>query len=263
MLGSAAWMATRRGGKADAATVPLATRLAQGTAAAPATPAQTGVATQPSAPASAAAANTVQRSAEQRAANLRRKQQDDERRRQEAETLRQTQLLQQQLAAAQGRTLVAQPAPQQPAPVQAQPQPQQVAVAQPQRPAPQPVAPPPAPAPAREEPAAPSSSQVFDEDGVEQRPRLTNVNELQRALQDRYPAQLQANRVSGSVTASFVVGANGRVDPSTIHIVNSPNPGFNAPTQSVLRRARFRPATVKGQAVRVQVTMPIAWTLDQ
>jgi TonB family protein len=262
VLGSAAWVATRHGAKpADSATVPLANQLAQGPAVPSATPAQPLANAQESAP--APAADTASRTPAQRAADARKKQQDDERRRQDEEKLRQAQLPLQQQLAQQAPAAAAQPAPQQPAP--AQPQPQQVATVQPQRPAPQTAAPPPAAVPARVEPAAraPSANEVFDEDVVEQRPRLTNVNELQRALQDRYPAQLQANRVSGSVMASFVVGADGRVDPGSIQIVNSPNPGFNAPTQSVLRRARFRPATVKGQPVRVQVTMPISWTLAQ
>ncbi|HYH83334.1 MAG TPA: TonB family protein [Longimicrobium sp.] len=259
VLGSAAWMAMRPQGDATASatTVPVASQLAQGPAAASAAPAQPAAdARENTTP--VPAPDTASRTARQRAADALKKQQDDERRRRDAETLRQTQLLQQQQAAQLARTAQAQPAP-----APAQPQPQQVAVAPPPRPAPQPVAPP--PAPAREEPSAraPTPNEVFGEDVVEERPRLTNVNELQRALQDRYPPQLQANRVSGSVMASFVVGADGRVDPRSIQIVNSPNPGFNAPTQTVLRRARFRPATVKGQPVRVQVTMPIAWTLAQ
>jgi TonB family protein len=98
---------------------------------------------------------------------------------------------------------------------------------------------------------------------VEERPRLSNAGEIQRALQSRYPDQLVSARVSGSVTATFVVNADGRVDGSSIRIVGSPNPAFNVPTQNVLRRARFRPATVAGQPVRVQVTMPVQWTAPQ
>jgi TonB family protein len=56
------------------------------------------------------------------------------------------------------------------------------------------------------------------------------------------------------------VNPDGSVDSSSIRIVSSPHAAFNAPTQSVLRRARFRPATVKGQPVKVQVTMPVQWT---
>jgi serine/threonine-protein kinase len=261
VLGSVAWVATHAGGEPVAPQpAAVANQLVSGSATPAATPAQAAASQQPArAPLAAATADTAARTAEQRAADARKKQQDDERRRLEEERTRQAQLLQQQQLAAQ------QAAARQPAPVQ--PQPQQVAVAPQPRPAAQPAAPPPAPppAPAREEPAAsaPSANHVFDEDIVEERPRLTNGSELQRSLQDRYPAQLYANRVSGSVTATFVVGADGRVDPGSISIVNSPHPGFNAPTQGVLRRARFRPARVKGQPVRVQVTMPIAWTIAQ
>jgi TonB family protein len=237
--------------------VPLASQLAQGPATAAVAAAQPAASEAvPATPETKT--DTTARTADERA-ELRKKQQDDERRRQEE--ARQAQILQQQQLAQQPRPGT-QPAVLPPA--QPAPQPQQVAVAQPQRPAAQPVAPPPPPPPApAEEPAAVSANTVFDEDVVEERPRLTNINELQRALQDRYPAQLYANHVAGRVTASFVVGADGRVDGSSIRILSSPNPGFNVPTQSVLRRARFRPARVKGQAVRVQVTMPIAWTIDQ
>ncbi|HEU4556253.1 MAG TPA: TonB family protein, partial [Longimicrobium sp.] len=261
VLGSVAWVATHAGGETPAADAPVvASQLVPGSPATPSATPAADAADQPQSrtPITAPTADTATRTAQQRAADARKKQQDDERRRLEEERTRQAQLLQQQ-------QLAAQQAAARPAPVQPQAQPQQVAVAPQPRLAAQPAAPPPPPppAPAREEPAAsaPPANQVFDEDVVEERPRLTNVSELQRSLQDRYPAQLYANRVSGNVTATFVVGADGRVDPSSINIVSSPHPGFNGPTQGVLRRARFRPARVKGQPVRVQVTMPIAWTI--
>ena len=264
VLGSVAWIATRRGAPmADAAGSPVVSQLAQAhaTAGSPAStqPAATIDSATPAAT-PATTADTASRTREERAAELRKKQQDDERRRQEAEKQAAQLLQQQQLAQQQARAGT----PVTPAPATQQPQ---VAIAAPPRPAPQPAAaPPPAPtpAPAREEPAAATpSNAVFDEDAVEERPRLTNINEIQRALQDRYPAQLYANHVSGRVTASFTVGPDGRVDGGSIRILNSPNPGFNAPTAGVLRRARFRPARVKGQPVRVQVTMPVAWTIGQ
>lgn len=261
VLGSAAWMATRHSPKPETApATTLASQLASG-AAAPAGAAAAPVAEQPT-PAAPAAADTVARTpAQQAALDAARKKQEDERRRLDEEKARQAALLAQQqpaqVAQAQPQPAATQPAapPPAPAPVRAP----QVAVAPP--PAPRAA---PAPAEPREEPAAARpSNQVYDGDEVEQRARLTNASELQRALQSRYPQQLQQQRVSGSVMATFVVGTDGRVDPSSIHIVNSPNQGFNAPTQEVLRRARYRPATVKGQPVRVQVTMPVVWNLDQ
>ncbi|HSU15381.1 TonB family protein [Longimicrobium sp.] len=266
VLGSVAWIATRRTPSpavGPATTLAAANQLAPGAVvpngAAAAQPAAAGATdAAPAAADSAAKAPTAQQQAALDAAK--KKQQEDERRKQDEEKARQAALVQQpQQPAAQTQAPPAAQAPaQQPAP--AQPRPQQVAVAPPPAPAP---APPPAPAPREEAAAARSTSEVYDEDVVEERPRLTNAPELQRALRDRYPSQLAHNRVSGRVTATFVVGPDGRVDGSSIRILNSPNQGFNAPTQGVLRRARFRPATVKGQAVRVQVTMPITWSLEQ
>jgi serine/threonine-protein kinase len=259
VLGSAAWMATRHSPKpATAPAAALASNLATGAAATPAAAAP-GAAQPAATPAADSAAKTPEQQAALDAAK--KKQQEDQQRKADEEKARQAALLlqqqqqQQALAQAQPQQQAAQPTPQQPAPAQARPQ--QVAVA----PAPPPP-PAPAPAPAQQEAARPTN-EVYDIDVVEQRPQLQNMGELQRALQDRYPAQLYNSRISGRVTATFVVGTDGRVDPSSIRILNTPNQGFNMPTQSVLRRARFRPATVKGQPVRVQVTMPVTWNLDQ
>ncbi|MBV9109621.1 MAG: energy transducer TonB [Gemmatimonadetes bacterium] len=259
VLGSAAWMATRHSPKpATAPTASLASSLATGAAATPAAAAPGSAQPATATPAADSAAKTPEQQAALDAAK--KKQQEQDQRKADEEKARQAALLlqqqQQQQALAQAQPAAAQPTPQQPAPAQARPQ--QVAVA----PAPAPP-PAPAPAPAQREEAARPTNEVYDIDVVEQRPQLQNMAELQRALQDRYPAQLYNSRISGRVTATFVVGTDGRVDPSSIRILNTPNQGFNMPTQGVLRRARFRPATVKGQPVRVQVTMPVTWNLDQ
>jgi TonB family protein len=268
VLGTVGWMATRRTTGADAASTE---KLAANALAPAATPVAT--ATTPTAPgsqpqaAATAAPDTATASAEARRRALeeaKKRQQDEARKKQQDEQARLVLLQQQQAAAA-----AAQAAPQQPAArPQVAPPPVQQPVATAPRPAPPapPPPPPPAPAPAREEaaPARPAAqNEVFSTAEVEERPRLSNGGEIQRALQMRYPDQLAAARVSGAVTATFVVNADGRVDGSTIRIVGSPNPAFNIPTQAVLRRARFRPATVGGRPVRVQVTMPVQWTAPQ
>lgn len=265
VLGTVGWMATRRPSGTAAPEKLAANQPAAGApaaaAGAPAVPASTTGPQRVATPIS----DTVSGSAEarQRALEEARKRQEDEARKRQEAQARLT--LQQQQAAA-----AAQQAPQQQPPA-ARPQPaappaqQPVAVAQ--RPAaPPPPPPPPAAAPVREEPAperAAASNEVYAVSDVEERPRLANGGEIQRALQSRYPGELASSGVSGNVTATFVVNPDGRVDPSSIRIVSSPNPAFNGPTQSVLRRARFRPATVRGQAVRVQVSMPVQWTAPQ
>jgi serine/threonine-protein kinase len=268
VLGTVGWMATRRPSGAAAAPHGLAANqpapgASAPAASAPATAAPTAEPQRVAIPIGATAADSAEarRLAREEA---RKRQEDEARKRQQDEQARLA--LQQQQAAAQAQQAppqqpAARPQPAAPPPVQ-----QPVAVAQrPAAPAPPPPAPPPA-APAREEPAparAAASNEVYDISDVGERPRLANGGEIQRALATRYPGELASSGVSGSVTATFVVNPDGRVDPSSIRIVSSPNAAFNGPTQSVLRRARFRPATVHGQPVRVQVSMPVQWTAPQ
>jgi TonB family protein len=259
VLGSVGWMATRRSTPADATTGKVATnQLASGApvAAAPAT------ATPGAEPQAAATADTAAGSPEARRRALeeaRKKLQDETRRKQQEDAARLALLQQQQATVAAATSTAQQPPAARPQAVAPPPVQQPVAVAQ--RPAPPPPPPPPPPAAAEEPaPTRAASNEVYDVADVEERPRLTNGAEIQRALQGRYPEALASSRVSGSVTATFVVNPDGRVDPSSIRIANSPNVAFNVPTQSVLRRARFRPATVRGQPVRVQVSMPVQWT---
>jgi TonB family protein len=255
VLGSAAWMATRQ--KSGAATPPPANASAKLVAGGPVAATPAGTTAQPQ-PAAATPATTPRDSAARLAEARRQAQEDAKKRQEDADRQKQQQdeqarLAQLQQQQQQQRLALAQP------PAAQQPAPRPQAAPTPAPPPP----PPPAPTPAREEPAptaAAASNEVFESGDVEVRPRLSNGSEIQRALQSRYPEQLADARISGSVVATFVVNADGRVDGSSIHIVSSPHPAFNVPTQSVLRRARFRPATVKGQAVRVQVTMPVQWT---
>lgn len=265
VLGSAGWIATRRSGAAPAPAAHLpVNRLASGApaAATPADPPDARPAPAAAAPAAgdtSARAVAARRRAQEEA--KKRQQQDEERKRLQDEQVAPVQPQEQQRLALAQQAVQQQPL--------ARPQTVTPPVQQPVAVVPRPAAPPPAPpaaAPAREEPAPTreaASNEVFSVGDVEERPRLSNGAEIQRALQSRYPEQLSAAHVSGSVTATFVVNADGRVDGSTIRIVSSPNPGFNVPTQNVLRRARFRPATVRGQPVRVQVTMPVQWTATQ
>jgi TonB family protein len=261
-VGSVSWIAMHRPATANEGD-PAATAANQ-LAAGAAVPAE-GAPAAPTADstAQAAARTPIQPLPEQAAARA------EEARPTPEERAAQARLAQQQLAAQQqaAQAAAAQTPPSQtPAqrpPTQPAPPPAQTAAAP--QPAP---APPPAPTPreqlaASTEPARPAAPAVYDIASVEQRPVLVNGPEVARTLQERYPRQLQQNRVTGRVTATFVVREDGSVDPSSIRVVDSPNSGFNSPTAAVLRRARFSPARVNGESVKVQVTMPVTWSVNE
>ncbi|MGI8618172.1 MAG: TonB family protein [Gemmatimonadaceae bacterium] len=75
-----------------------------------------------------------------------------------------------------------------------------------------------------------------------------------------YPERAIRLALSGTVTARFIVGANGRVE-SDVVILNSTSPDFTSAVRSFLRRARFRPARVGGRPVRQLVEQRFVFEL--
>jgi TonB family protein len=79
----------------------------------------------------------------------------------------------------------------------------------------------------------------------------------------RYPDQLRAAHVEGSVVAQFVVGADGIPDANTLKVVRSTDPQFTSSVKNALPMMRFTPAEVKGHAVKQLVTMPFQFSLQR
>jgi TonB family protein len=58
----------------------------------------------------------------------------------------------------------------------------------------------------------------------------------------RYPDELRAQRVEGDVVVQFRVNEQGRVEASSMQVIQSPHPLFSDAVRSVLPRFRFEPA---------------------
>ena len=63
-----------------------------------------------------------------------------------------------------------------------------------------------------------------------------------------YPAELLPTRDTGRVVFAFLVTKTGVVDTSTIEVVRSDHPLFEAAARAVLSRWRFYPAEIGGTA---------------
>ena len=75
----------------------------------------------------------------------------------------------------------------------------------------------------------------------------------------QFPPLLRASRISGSVTAEFVVDTNGRVDTTTIGFATATHPAFAEAVRTALVRAAFRPAQRGGRPVRQLVRQRFAF----
>ncbi len=65
-----------------------------------------------------------------------------------------------------------------------------------------------------------------------------------------YPSELAARGTEGQVQTTYVVDATGRVDTTTIQVLQSDDPRFTASVLTALGEMRFRPAKKAGKTVR-------------
>ena len=77
----------------------------------------------------------------------------------------------------------------------------------------------------------------------------------------KYPAVLKAAGVEGSVTLEFVVSAAGRVEAGTVVVTGSTNGGFEPAAIDAVKASRYRPAKIRGQAVRQLVRQVVRFTI--
>jgi TonB family protein len=78
-----------------------------------------------------------------------------------------------------------------------------------------------------------------------------------------YPPELSAQGKEGKVDATYVVDTAGRVDTTTIQVLQSDHPRFTESVRTALGEALFRPAKRAGQHVRQLVQQRFNFKLAQ
>ncbi len=101
---------------------------------------------------------------------------------------------------------------------------------------------------------APNPNEAYAEALVEEKPALLS------GPPSAYPEMLRRAGIQGRVILKAIVDTTGRVEPKSITILKSPNPGFDEPTRQWILKALFRPARVHGQAVRVFINLPFDYS---
>lgn len=104
---------------------------------------------------------------------------------------------------------------------------------------------------------------TYDMSSVQELPQLQNASESQRVLQRNYPPLLRDAGVAGTVQIRMRVNEDGRVDASSIEVVESSHEAFGDAAKRVAERMRFRPAKVDGRAVKVMVVITITFNVSR
>jgi TonB family protein len=77
-----------------------------------------------------------------------------------------------------------------------------------------------------------------------------------------YPPNLLANGTEGTVYAQFVVDTTGAVDTTSIRVLTSPHPEFEASVRTALAHMRFRPAKRGAYRVRQLVEQHFRFSIE-
>ena len=103
----------------------------------------------------------------------------------------------------------------------------------------------------------PGADQVLSVDVVQEKPeRLSGP-------QPAYPPLLQQAGIEGRVMVQAIVDTSGRIEPNSVRVVESANPGFDVPAKNAVLKSLFRPGRVYGRAVRVLVAIPIDFRIGR
>jgi len=94
---------------------------------------------------------------------------------------------------------------------------------------------------------------------VETKPSLSSVTTFQRVVSEGYPEDLKRRRMGGIAEVSFVVDASGKVEPSSVEVVDATQPAFGEAAKRALLVTGFKPGTVSGSPVRTKVSLPIVY----
>lgn len=103
----------------------------------------------------------------------------------------------------------------------------------------------------------PTGNEVFMEAIVEEKPTVLS------GPIPVYPELLKQAQIQGRVLVQAIVDTLGRAEPSSVKVLQSPNPGFDQSAKTYVLKALFRPARVHGRAVRVLIQIPIDYRIKQ
>jgi len=102
-----------------------------------------------------------------------------------------------------------------------------------------------------------STTETFVEAEVDDPVRPINIP------RPKYPPVLQQAGIAGSVDVQYVVDTTGRAEPSSFKVLRSTNKAFEDPARDAIVAGTFKPARIRGQAVRQLVQQRISFTIGQ
>jgi len=101
-----------------------------------------------------------------------------------------------------------------------------------------------------------AADQVYAEAAVDEPAAIVSAPPLE------YPPALRHAGLQGRVTVQAVIDTLGRAEPASLKIIARPNTAFDQSARAYVLHAVFRPARIKGRAVRVLIRVPVDYRIE-
>jgi len=101
-----------------------------------------------------------------------------------------------------------------------------------------------------------ADDQVYSEATVDEPAEIVSAPPLE------YPPALRHAGLQGRVTVQAVIDTLGRAEPASLKVIARPNTAFDESARAYVLHAVFRPARVKGRAVRVLINVPVDYRIE-
>ena len=101
-----------------------------------------------------------------------------------------------------------------------------------------------------------AADQVYSEAAVDEPAEIVSAPPLE------YPPALRHAGLQGRVTVQAVIDTLGRAEPASLKVIARPNTAFDQSARAYVLHAVFRPARIKGRAVRVLIRVPVDYRIE-
>ena len=108
-------------------------------------------------------------------------------------------------------------------------------------------------------PAAAQDAKVYAIAEVTNPPKLSSTVQAARLISESYPVDLKSRGVGGMVELQFIVDSNGKVDASSVEVVDATQTALGEAAKKVVAKLDFSPGKVNGAAVKTKVVLPIIY----
>ena len=101
-----------------------------------------------------------------------------------------------------------------------------------------------------------AADQVYAEAAVDERAEILSAPPLE------YPPALRHAGLQGRVSVQAVIDTLGRAELASVKVIARPNTAFDESARAYVLHAVFRPARIKGRAVRVLIKLPVDYRIE-